>query len=99
MCAVSQRDWRDRRQVGRPVFLSVLLLYWGCTGAVLEMYLGYTGGVPETYWSCSGIPGDLSASICLSHIVLLLQSAVVFDIITRTCDNQDLRNEGLNQKV
>ena len=71
----------------------------GCTGAVLELYLDYTGGVPETYWSCSGIPGDLSASICLSHIVLLLQSAVVFDIITRTCDNQELRNEGLNQKV
>ena len=78
---------------------AVLGLYWGCTGAVLEMYLGYTGGVPETYWSCSGIPGDLSASICLPHIVLLLQSAVVFDIITGTCDYQDLRNEGLNQKV
>ena len=66
-----------------------------CPPAVLEMYLGYTGGVPEMYWSCSGIPGDLSASICLPHIVLLLQSAVVFDIITGTCDNQDLRNEGL----
>jgi len=30
---------------------------------------------------------------------LLLQSAVVFDIITGTCDYQDLRNEGLKQKV
>ena len=70
-----------------------------CPPAVLEMYLDYTGGVPEMYWICSGIPGDLSASICLPHIVLLLQSAVVFDIITRTCDNQDLRNEGLKQKV
>ena len=41
-------------------------------------------------------------SFCLwamTDIVLLLQYAVVFDIITRTCDNQDLRNEGLNQKV
>lgn len=70
-----------------------------CPPAVLEMYLDYTGGVPEMYWSCSGIPGDLSASICLPHIVLLLQSAVVFDIITGTCDYQDLRNEGLKQKV
>ena len=55
--------------------------------------------LPEMYWSCSGIPGDLSASICLPHIVLLLQSAVVFDIITGTCDYQDLRNKGLKQKV
>lgn len=85
-------------ETGARLGVRSFFLSSGCTGAVLELYLGYTGGVPETYWSCSGIPGDLSASICLSHIVLLLQSAVVFDIITRTCDNQDLRNEGLKQK-
>ena len=37
-------------------------------------------------------------SFCLwamTDIVLLLKYAVVFDIITGTCDYQDLRNEGL----
>ena len=86
-------------ETGARLGVRSFFLCSGCTGAVLEMYLGYTGGVPEMHWSCSGIPGDLSASICLPHIVLLLQSAVVFDIITGTCDYQDLRNEGLKQKV
>ena len=70
-----------------------------CGGAGIPVSYTHLDVYKRQYWSCSGIPGDLSASICLSHIVLLLQSAVVFDIITRTCDNQDLRNEGLNQKV
>lgn len=87
MCAVSQRDWRDRRQVGRPVFLSVLRLYWDCTGDVLGLYWGCTGDVLELFGDSWGfVCLNLPASICLPHIVLLLQSAVVFDIITRTCE-------------
>lgn len=82
-------------ETGARLGVRSFFLSSGCTGTVLEMYLDYTGGVPEMYWSCLGIPGDLSASICLPHIVLLLQSAVVFDIITGTCDYQDLRNKGL----
>ena len=49
----------DTQLCTQPVFLSVLRLYWDCTGDVLGLYWGCTGDVLELF-------GDSWGFVCLN---------------------------------